>query len=806
LAVAALLAGFAVVAPAAHAATVTVPGAPTNVIAIPGNATIVLDWTAPSNGGSAITGYNVYQGTSPGGENYVTPVNGTTPIAATTVTVTDLTNAQIYYFTVKAGNALGLSAVSNETWAIPSATVPGAPTHVTAVPGDASATVSWTAPNRGGAVISSYTVTATDVTVSTRGGQTCAWTTGALSCAVSGLTNGDTYIFTVTATNSVGTGVASSASSPVVPVVTVPSAPTILTATPGSTTITLVWTAPSDGGSTLTGYNVYQGTSAGGEKYTTPVNGGTLITGTTVTVNNLTNAKSYYYTVEAANALGLSVASNEVWAIPAGTVPGAPTAIKAVSGDASATVTWTAPSNRGGSAVASYKVTAADSTVPARGGQTCTWTTGAFSCTVAGLTNGDSYTFTVTATNSVGTGGVSVASAAIIPAVTVPSAITNVVATPGNTTVALAWSAPANGGSVITGYDVYQGTSSGGENYSAPVNGTTPIAATQVIVTGLTNGKTYYFTVKAANALGLSAASTQSLAIPAATVPAAPLGITAFAGNASAKVTWLAPSSSGDSAVDGYVVTSYTGSSVRAVRSFNSISTIETIAGLTPGTAYSFTVAAVNATGTGAPSIHSNVVTVPKETTKTSLKLSVAKVTYGREQFERLSVTVSPQYSGVMPTGTVTISDSACRITLSSGKGTCTLPSNKLNVGSRNLVATYNGSAVFGRSASAKQTLSVVKETTKIVLKLSFAKVAYGHEQLERLSVTVLPQYSGRAPTGTITITDSACRITLSSGKGACRLSSNKFNVGSHNLVATYGGSAVFGGSASAKETLTVVK
>jgi hypothetical protein len=61
-------------------------------------------------------------------------------------------------------------------------------------------------------------------------------------------------------------------------------------------------------------------------------------------------------------------------------------------------------------------------------------------------------------------------------------------------------------------------------------------------------------------------------------------------------------------------------------------------------------------------------------TTTTSLELSAAQVTYGDEQVEQLSVSVSPQYAGTTPTGTVTISGANCQITLSSGKGSCTLP------------------------------------------------------------------------------------------------------------------------------------
>ncbi|MDE3205584.1 MAG: Ig-like domain repeat protein [Acidobacteriota bacterium] len=96
---------------------------------------------------------------------------------------------------------------------------------------------------------------------------------------------------------------------------TAPGAPTGAAATPGDTKVSLSWTAPSsNGGSTILGYNVYVGTSAGGES-ATPANSA-LITGTTYTVTGLTNAKKYYFTVEAVNAVGLSAPSTEVSATP----------------------------------------------------------------------------------------------------------------------------------------------------------------------------------------------------------------------------------------------------------------------------------------------------------------------------------------------------------------------------------------------------------------------------------------------------------------------------------------------------------
>lgn len=96
------------------------------------------------------------------------------------------------------------------------------------------------------------------------------------------------------------------------------------------------------------------------------------------------------------------------------TVPGAPTNVRATAGDAQATVTWQAPRKDGGSAITSYRI------VSAPGAITATVTAPANTATVAGLTNGTTYTFTVYARNAIGEGAASSPSNAVTPTGSVP--------------------------------------------------------------------------------------------------------------------------------------------------------------------------------------------------------------------------------------------------------------------------------------------------------------------------------------------------------------------------------------------------
>jgi hypothetical protein len=177
---------------------------------------------------------------------------------------------------------------------------------------------------------------------------------------------------------------------------------------------------------------------------------------------------------------------------------------------------------------------------------------------------------------------------------TVPGAPTIGTATAGNTQASVAFTAPAsNGGSPITGYTVT----------SSPGGITATGSSSPIVVTGLTNGTPYTFTVTATNSVGTSNASAASNSVtPIGAVPGAPTIGTATGGNAQASVAFTAPP-------------------VRAIFSNNRIygnffagryygyGKFKSDSGyrLTNGTSYTFTVTATNSQGTGAPSAASNL-------------------------------------------------------------------------------------------------------------------------------------------------------------------------------------------------------
>src|SRR5258708_6812857 len=246
---------------------------------------------------------------------------------------------------------------------------------------------------------------------------------------------------------------------------TVPTAPQSLAATAGSGSVSLSWAAPaSNGGAAITGYNVYRGTSSGGES-ATPV--ATNVTAASFTDTGLTNGTTYYYTVAAVNSAGTSPPSNEASPTPTAvqpTVPSAPPSppgLGAPGGAGSVSLSWSAPASAGGSPATGYNVdrgtttAGGESPTPLAAGVNLT----SFTDTTA--VNGTTYFYKVTAVNAVGVSPPSnEASATPQPAATLPTAPRSPAAAGANGSVRLSWSAPASHGRApLTGSKRLPGTS-----------------------------------------------------------------------------------------------------------------------------------------------------------------------------------------------------------------------------------------------------------------------------------------------------------------------------------------------------------
>jgi hypothetical protein len=190
---------------------------------------------------------------------------------------------------------------------------------------------------------------------------------------------------------------------------------------------------------------------------------------------------------------------------PAPTVPGAPTGVNASAGDGSATVSFSPPSSDGGSPITGYSVLASGGAGSASVAATASASGAGSPILVIGLTNGETYTFTVTATNAVGTGPTSAPSNAVTPATAPdpPAAVHAVVA--GHDAAAVTVTPPANdGGSDVTSYTVNAAPGGGSCVATAP--------ATSCTIGGLSSSA-YTFSATATNVAGTSEPSDASNAV-----------------------------------------------------------------------------------------------------------------------------------------------------------------------------------------------------------------------------------------------------------------------------------------------------
>ena len=366
------------------------PGPPTAVAAAPGDDTASVSWTIDDTGGSALTRINFAL------DDTATIDDSTTNVVGPH-TLTGLTNGTTYRVYVQAVNANGAGPWSLASSPVTPVGPPTAPTTVAAVPGDGSASVSWTVDDTGGSALTRInlaiddTATIDDSTTNTASPHT-----------LTGLANGTTYRVYVQAVNAAGAGPWSTYAS--VTPRQAPGAPTGVSAVSGDDTALVSWSLDDTGGAAPTHIDFALDD-------TTTVDDSTTNTASPHTLTGLTNGTTYRVYARAVNAAGpgpWSLASSPF--TPVGP-PTAPTTVAAVPGDGSASVSWTVD-DTGGSALTRINF-AIDDTATIDDSTTNT----ASPHTLTGLTNGTTYSVYVQAVNANGAGPWSLASNPVTPVI-----------------------------------------------------------------------------------------------------------------------------------------------------------------------------------------------------------------------------------------------------------------------------------------------------------------------------------------------------------------------------------------------------
>ncbi len=531
---------------------------------------------------------------------------------------------------------------------------PGAAPTPSADPGDATATLTWTAPAQNGAPIDTYRIE----TRSTDG--TSRADVGARnSHTLTGLANGVDHEFRIQARNIAGWGDWSPWSTPVRPDTT-PGRPAAPVVAFGDTELGVSWLPPANTGSPIREYQLEIG---GGANQVVSV-------GTSPFVwRGLDNGTRYQFRVAAVNEAGRSDWS--AWSVGEHplSAPAAPVPPVVVRGNRSLDLAWTPPSANGDPiSVYEVQIQSSGQTVSVAGGGTTVhrW---------ADLTNGLAQRFRVRASNRASDPGAW--SGCSVPAV--PCAVPDAAMAPqvvrGDREVTVSWATPDDQGCAITGYairangsilqttgvtnshvfgglingtayafDVAAANEEGGglwspasasvvpagtpttpsissvvatsggrldvawagaaangspiRRHELSINGGVPLGVgpSSHSVTGLAAGTGYDLRVRACNDVGCGLYS-GTVSGTTWGPPGAPVAVDASGGSTTGQITWSTPSSTGGTAITGYRIALSTGASFvvgDAVRS-------QAFTGLVNGTAYTASVSACNDVGCSTP-------------------------------------------------------------------------------------------------------------------------------------------------------------------------------------------------------------
>jgi len=476
------------------------PLTPSSLKASSGGASVKLTWTANK---TTPAGYRIYRENSDG----TWPGTPTASVGATATSYTDayLSPGTTYVYRVSAYTSSSEGAPANPVSAVPAKPpVPTTPGNLTATPGPAQVSLSWTASTSQG-LLGGYYVFRMNANGTWNSTPTATVGAATTSYTDTNLTPGTKYTYKVQAYDAYGQVSSFSSTASATPTYPPPpNPPAGLTAAGSSSTVSLSWSAVTGAAA----YRVYRQNADG----TWPSTALATVNSPSTAYRDtgLTDGTSYTYRVTAVDIYGQQSQPSPTASATPLAVPGAPTGVSATGGNQLVTLQWQAVS--GATAYRVYRQNA-DGTWPTAALATLT-SPSTTSYTDSGLTNGTSYTYRVTAVNTSGESPPSgTATATPLPPVPPPPA--GLTATAGNAQVSLSWPAVTAAAS----YRVYRRNPDG----TWPTSALATVAAPATAYTDTTtaNYTSYAYRVTAVDAYNQeSLPSAAASAIPVPCVPA----------------------------------------------------------------------------------------------------------------------------------------------------------------------------------------------------------------------------------------------------------------------------------------------
>jgi fibronectin type 3 domain-containing protein len=506
------------------------PAAPLNLTAETGAGTVDLSWSPPNATGGELLGYHVLRGFSISGLEMIASLGTVYEYEDT-----DVETGVMYFYAIVAFNSVGNGTRSEAVPIIPVAP-PSEPRSLTVIPGDTRVELSWKAPaDDGGSLVQGYRL----YWGTSRDAMSLLEETGlgVLSHTETGLENGRLYYFYATAYNNEGEGPPTliEAGRPFGH----PSEPLDVDALSGDRRISLSWSPPLDNnGRPITDYKLFFGQSPSNLEFSKNVGNVTSFLHV-----DLINGVTYYYQVVAINEAGEGARSDIKSATPM-VLPGVPTDFEAVSVLGGVQLGWTLPTWTGtGKLIIRVKRGPEGQDL-----ETLVDLEEATEYLDDGVDVGTTYKYQILAINPAGSEGLPT-EVKTINVSTIPGAIDIFDVTPSDGEVRLTWSPPvSDGGTPITGYVVLGGI----------LETNLEVLSEQGVIRNYTdtmvqNGRTYYYSVYAVNAIGKGP---RSIVLPANPLgsPGAPWFQNAKYENGKVVLSWTAPSAAGTVNETGYVV------------------------------------------------------------------------------------------------------------------------------------------------------------------------------------------------------------------------------------------------------------